>query len=78
MELVTVVLRENVKPYRDVDRMFCNDLDKKMFDTLTEDEKASYRASFEQNDKGQYDFVATYKPKTMKIKNQKVVIDYVK
>ncbi|WP_323705886.1 hypothetical protein P3U41_05620 [Mammaliicoccus sciuri] len=67
MELLTVVLRENVKPHSEVDRMFCNDLDKELFDTLTDDEKASYKASFEpNNDKGQYDFVATYKTKKFK------------
>lgn len=61
MTFVTRIIRKNVKPNEEVDRMICNQLDKNYFNNLTEDEKASYRISYEPLENGLYNMVATYK-----------------
>lgn len=67
MNKASFVLKYDVKQHEEVDRMICKELDQTLFDTLTNEEKASYRASFEPNDKGLYDYVVSYIPKETKV-----------
>lgn len=67
MNKVSFVLKYDVKQHEEVDRMICKELDQTLFDTLTNEEKVSYRASFEPNDKGLYDYVVSYIPKETKV-----------
>ncbi|HDE8373985.1 TPA: hypothetical protein PR959_001624 [Staphylococcus aureus] len=57
----TITLKEHVKPFEDASRAICNTLDKKYFDTLTDEQKSTYSSGFEPINNNQFNFVARHK-----------------
>ncbi|OEK58948.1 hypothetical protein [Staphylococcus equorum] len=57
----TVILKSNAKHWEDGERAICATLDKAYFELLTDEQKATYTASFEPTENGEYDFIAKHK-----------------
>lgn len=55
----TITLLENVNPANEVDRFKCMETEKELWETLSYEEQAGFRASFEPNGNS-FDYVVQY------------------